>query len=57
MIVMQNTIDVVRMYAGICGISRSFSDAFVGVMAAAAAVVDIECSAWLITEVFFFLVH
>lgn len=51
MIVMQNTIDVVRMYAGICGKSRSvaLSDTLDGVTATVAAVADNELSAWLIT--------
>lgn len=44
MIVMQNTIDVVRMYAGICGTSRSVAFSVV------AAVVDNELSAWLIID-------
>lgn len=47
MIVMQNTIDVVRMYAGICGTSRSVA---FSVVVVAAAVVDNELSAWLIID-------
>lgn len=50
MIVMQNTMDVVRMYAGICGISRSVALSGMCVGGTAAAVVaDNEFSAWLIT--------
>lgn len=50
MIVMQNTMDVVRMYAGICGISRSVALSGMCVGGTAAAVVaDNEFSAWLKT--------